>query len=59
MQSLLKKYSESIKDASTGYYVDLNKVETTISQSPFADKHSYLFVRDWPLRWAQQLYTAL
>ncbi|CAG8609697.1 13497_t:CDS:2 [Funneliformis caledonium] len=58
MQSLLKKYSESIKDASTGYYVDLNKVETTISQSPFADQHSYLFVRDWPLRWAQQLYTA-
>lgn len=40
LQSLLNKYSESITDASIECYVDLNKFETTISQSPFANQHS-------------------
>ncbi|CAJ0767569.1 5806_t:CDS:2 [Entrophospora sp. SA101] len=59
LQLLLEKYNKAIIDATVGYYIDLNKVETTVSQSPFSDQHLYLFARDWPLRWMQQLYTAL
>ncbi|CAJ0629037.1 13221_t:CDS:2 [Entrophospora sp. SA101] len=58
LQLLLEKYNKAIIDATVGYYIDLNKVETTVSQSPFSDQHLYLFARDWPLRWMQQLYTA-
>ncbi|CAG8679403.1 9199_t:CDS:2 [Ambispora leptoticha] len=56
--SLLEKYNGAIIDATTGYYVDLNKVWITISKTPFADQHIYLFARDWPLQWIQQIYTA-
>lgn len=59
LESLLEKYNGAIIDATTGYYVDLNKVWITISKPPFADWHLYLFARDWPLQWIQQIYTAL
>ncbi|CAG8644968.1 8676_t:CDS:10 [Cetraspora pellucida] len=35
LESLLEKYNKAIIDATTGYYVDLQKVWITISESPF------------------------
>ncbi|KAG9295686.1 hypothetical protein G9A89_001703 [Geosiphon pyriformis] len=55
---LLKKYSKGIKDATINCYVDLNKVEGIICKNPFEDQHSYLFERDYHLRWVQSVYNA-
>ncbi|KAG9305137.1 hypothetical protein G9A89_002594 [Geosiphon pyriformis] len=55
---LLKKYSKGIKDATINCYADLNKVEGIICKNPFEDQHSYLFERDYHLRWVQSVYNA-
>ncbi|CAG8803629.1 10806_t:CDS:2, partial [Dentiscutata erythropus] len=59
LESLLEKYNKAIIDATTGYYVDLQKVWITISEPPFVGQHSYLFARDWSIQWIQQIYTTL
>ncbi|CAG8660381.1 4430_t:CDS:2 [Funneliformis caledonium] len=55
LQLLLEKYDNAISQNIIGYYIDLNKVEVIISQAPFENNPSYLFARDWMLRWIQQL----
>ncbi|CAI2192945.1 13521_t:CDS:2, partial [Funneliformis geosporum] len=55
LQLLLERYDNAISQNVIGYYIDLNKVESIISQTPFENNPPYLFARDWMLRWIQQL----
>ncbi|RUP49922.1 hypothetical protein BC936DRAFT_140976 [Jimgerdemannia flammicorona] len=62
VKSLLDKYDQAVTNATTGFHVEFSPVVTTISESPLQDHaktaRPYLFTRDWPMQWVQQVYTA-
>ncbi|RUS29384.1 hypothetical protein BC938DRAFT_480724, partial [Jimgerdemannia flammicorona] len=62
VKSLLDKYDQAVADATTGFHVEFSPVVKAISESPLQGHATmtrpYLFTRDWPVQWVQQVYTA-
>ncbi|RUP47349.1 hypothetical protein BC936DRAFT_145832, partial [Jimgerdemannia flammicorona] len=58
IESLLEEYAQATADATTGFHVQLGSVVSAVRKSYAMTTFPYLFAREWPVQWTQQIYTS-